>query len=162
METVIRVTLIYLFILVTLRIMGKREFGQLSPLELVTLLMIPELVTQALNREDYSLTNAIVGVTTLLALVFLTSQAVHLSKTAEKLISGQPVILISRGTVLEDNLNRERISPEEIFTEMHKAGLHELDQVRWAILETDGKISLIPEREGAVTQARTTEKSKID
>lgn len=160
METVVRVAIIYVFILVGLRIMGKREFSQLSPLELITLLLIPELVAQSLVREDFSLTNGIIAITTLFTLVFLTSALVHLNEKAEKIVSGSPSVLVSHGEFIESNLNRERMSPEEVFGEMRKAGLHRLDQVRWAVLESDGKISFIPEDE-SVDITRQTDEDKI-
>jgi|SRR5690606_6913354 uncharacterized membrane protein YcaP (DUF421 family) len=161
METVVRVSIIYLFLLVGLRIMGKREFSQLSPLELVTLLLIPELVAQALIRDDYSLTNAIVAVTTLFGLVFLTSLILHLSKTVEKVISGVPTVLVANGELLESNLNKERVSPDEIFSEMHKVGLYELRQVRWAILETDGHIALIPVESSSESHPSPTSHDRV-
>jgi uncharacterized membrane protein YcaP (DUF421 family) len=144
METVIRVFVIYIFILIGLRILGKREFGQLSPLELVSLLMIPEIVTTALTREDHSLTNALIGVSTLFSLVFLTSVIMQWSRKAEHLIAGKPAVLVYDGQYIAENMNRERITPDEIFTEMHKSGLETLEQVKWAVLEPDGKISIVP------------------
>lgn len=145
METVIRVIVIYLFLMFGLRVLGKREFGQLSPLELVSLLLIPELVSSALQSEDFSIVDAIVGVSTLLALTVLTSIAQHLSKKAETVIAGEPTVLVYHGQLASDAMNRERVTPDEIFAEMHKAGLDELEQVRWAILEDDGSISIVPE-----------------
>jgi uncharacterized membrane protein YcaP (DUF421 family) len=144
METVIRVFIIYVFILVGLRILGKREFGQLSPLELVSLLMIPEIVTKAVTGDDYSLTNALIGVSTLFSLVFLTSVLMQWSRKAEHLIAGKPAVLVYDGQYVPDNMNRERITPDEIFTEMHKSGLEKLEQVKWAVLEPDGKIAIVP------------------
>jgi uncharacterized membrane protein YcaP (DUF421 family) len=150
METVLRVGAIYLFLLVALRVMGKREFSELSSIEFVTLLLIPELMQQAMIRQDYSLTNALIGATTLLTLTFLTSLVTHLSKRAEQVIGGIPVVLVKDGNLLEDAMNRERVSPDEIFAQMHKGGLTLLEQVRWAILLTDGKIAIIP-AEGETT-----------
>lgn len=151
METVWRVVVIYVCLLVGLRVLGKREFGQLSPLELITLLLIPELVAQSVVRADYSLTNGLIGLTTLLSLVFVVSLVSHRSARVEKLIGGEPTLLVARGRLLTANLNRERIAPEEIYSEMHHAGLARLEQVRWAILETNGRISIVPERLGSVT-----------
>ena len=147
METVIRVILIYLAILFGLRILGKREFGQLSPLELITLLLIPELVAQAVVREDFSFTNAIIALTTLFSLVFITSLFRYKYLYIEKVISGEPSVLVSHGEFIEDNLNKEHVDAEEIVGAMHRSGLYRLEQVKWAILETDGKISIIPEDE---------------
>lgn len=143
METVTRVVIIYLFIILGLRVLGKREFGQLSPLELVTLLLIPEIVAQGLVREDFSLTNAVVGISTLFSLVFITSLLMQHSRKAEALITGQPTVLAFDGTFITENMNKERITPDEIYTELHKAGLYTLSQVRWIILEPDGKLAVI-------------------
>jgi uncharacterized membrane protein YcaP (DUF421 family) len=143
METVTRVVIIYIFIMLGLRVLGKREFGQLSPLELVTLLLVPEIVAQGLVREDFSLTNAIVGVSTLFGLVFITSLLMQHSKKAEELITGKPTVLAFDGKLIAENMNKERITPDEIYTELHKSGLHMLAQVRWVILEPDGKLSIV-------------------
>ena len=144
METVTRVAAIYFLVFACLRVMGKREFGQLSPLELVTLLMIPEIVSQALTGNDDSVTSAAIGVATLLVLVFGTSLLVHRFKKAEDVINGEPSVLVRHGKLLEGAMNMARVPAEEIFSEMHKAGLHTLDQVQWAILEPDGRISIVP------------------
>jgi uncharacterized membrane protein YcaP (DUF421 family) len=148
METVLRVVLVYSAILIGLRLIGKREFGQLSPIELVSLLLIPELVSQSVLGDDFSLTNGLIAVSTLLSLVFLTSLAMHLHGGLERTLSGAPTLLVAEGRLLEEQLDRERISPEELFNELHKAGLTRLDQVRWAILKVDGRIAIVPEKPG--------------
>lgn len=145
METVIRITIIYLVILVGLRLLGKRELSQLTPLELVTLMLIPEIVSQSMIGEDFSVTNGVIGLTTIFSLVFVTSLLKQNVKAVERIIEGTPTLLIQHGKFIEENLNKERITPEEIFGEMHKSGLEHLKQVKWAILETDGKISIVPE-----------------
>ena len=157
METVLRVAAIYGLILVGLRVLGKREFGQLSPIELVTLLLVPEIVSQALTREDYSVTNGAIGVTTLFALVFLTSVLSHRSQRVEKLLNGTPTLLVSHGRLIERHLGQERISTDELFGEMHKAGLENLDEVRFAILEPDGRIAIIPEENRDKVQTPSSE-----
>ena len=145
METVIRITLIYVVVLVGLHLLGKREFSQLSPLELVTLLLIPELVAQATVRDDFSLTNSLVALTTLFSLVFVSSVLIYKSRKVERVIEGTPAVLVAHGQLIAENLNKERVTPGEIFSEMHKAGLEHLSQVKWAVLEDDGKISIVPE-----------------
>lgn len=160
METVLRIFLIYLFLLIALRFIGKREFGQLSPMELVTLLIIPEIVSQALTRDDFSLTNSVIGVTTLLVLVYATSLLSQKSERMDELISGQPTVLINRGEFIPANLARERVTPDEVFSEMHKAGMYELEQVKWAILEADGKIAFIPEDKGDQPKAAAKKRSQ--
>jgi uncharacterized membrane protein YcaP (DUF421 family) len=144
-ETVLKVIAIYVFVLVGLRVLGKREFAELTPLHLVTLLLIPEIASQAMVGEDFSLTNALVGITTVFVIVFLLSAIVHTSKPAEKLIQGGPTILAYHGRLLESNLNKERMTGQDVMTEARSQGLESLSQVKWAVLEDTGRISIIPE-----------------
>jgi uncharacterized membrane protein YcaP (DUF421 family) len=144
MEIVLRVAVIYVFLLVALRLMGKREFGQLSPFELVTLLLIPEILTEALHRGESSLTSAFVGVSTLLGLVFLTSVLSYRSGVLGRWVEGEPVVLVKHGFLVPSAMHRERVSPDEVMAEMRKVGLERMEQVKWAVLEADGKISFIP------------------
>jgi uncharacterized membrane protein YcaP (DUF421 family) len=163
METVIRVTIFYLIILIGLRVMGKREFSQLTSLELVTLLLIPEIVSQSILREDFSLTNGMVAISTLFSLVFLNSLLMQKSKKVEELVSGTPTVLVAHGRFIEENLNKERVTPGEVFGEMHKSGLDELALVKWAVLEGDGKISVVPVKsEGQIQRgSRKSEKEDV-
>lgn len=146
METVLRVALIYLVLFAGIRVMGKREFSQLAPMELVTLLLVPEILSQGLIREDFSLTNGLIGVATLFVLVYATSTVTHLSKRFESLAESRPTVLAHHGELIAKNLNRERVSPDEVFSEMRKQGLERLEQVRWAVLESDGRISVVEEK----------------
>lgn len=143
METVLRVAITYVVILAGFRVMGKRELSQLSPFELVTLLLIPEIFAQAIIGEDFSMTNALVAFTTLLSLVFLTSVLAHVSRRFGAVIEAGPSVLVANGRMIERNMNRERITPEELHSELRMSGLEELSQVKWAILEADGKISVV-------------------
>lgn len=160
MEVVIRVVVIYAVIFFGLRVLGKREFGQLSPFELVTLLLVPEIVSQSLTQDDQSLTHGLIGVTTLFVLVFLTSLLTHRSPKLERFLNGTPMLLVAHGRMIERHLDQERISAAELFSEMHKAGLERLDEVRFAILEPDGRIAIIPE-EGHETDAAAGAESPV-
>jgi uncharacterized membrane protein YcaP (DUF421 family) len=143
MDTVVRVAVVYLFLLLALRLLGKREFGQLSPLEFVCLLLIPELVQQALVREDFSMTNALVAVSTLFLLVFLTSLVSHRWKRVDDILQGQPSVLVSNGHMHTKTMDQERVTPEELFTEMRRSGIDRLENVKFAVLEPDGHISVV-------------------
>ena len=144
METVVRVAFVYVFVWACFRVLGKRELTQMSPFELVTLLFIPQLFSRALTRQDYSMTNAVIGASTLFLLVFLTSAASYRSRRFARIVEAQPRVLVRRGQLVDAHLDRERIPARDVFSAMHKVGLERLDQVEWAILEGDGKISLIP------------------
>jgi len=143
METVIRVGFVYVFILAVLRVMGKREISQLTPLELVMLILIPELVAQALIREDFSMTNAVIAVTTLMSLVYLTSLLSYKFKRFGEMVEGKPSLLVDRGEPVRETMDRERIPPDELAAEMRKAGIAGLDHVKWAVLEPGGRIAFI-------------------
>lgn len=148
METVLRVGFIYVFLLAVLRVMGKRELSQLTPLELVMLLLIPEIVAQGVVREDFSITNAVIAVTTLTSLVFLTSALSYRFKWFGELLEGKPSLLVERGRLVTDEMARERVPPEEVVSEMRRAGVERLEEVRWAVLEPGGKIAIIREEPG--------------
>lgn len=146
MDTVIRVAFVYVFILALLRVMGKREVSQLTPTELVLLLLIPEILSQSLVGEDFSITSGVIGVTTLMSLVFLTSAVGYKFKRFMELVEGRPALLVAEGVPVNHTMNQERIPAEEIAAEMRKAGIEHLEDVKWAVLETGGKISIIGRR----------------
>lgn len=146
METVLRVALIYVLILVSLRVMGKRELSQLAPMELVMLLLIPELVAQALVREDFSMTNAVVAMATLTSLVWITSALVYRFKRFGQLVEGSPALLVQKGEPVSETMDLERVPPDELVAEMREAGIEKLEDVKWAVLETGGRISFVAYR----------------
>jgi uncharacterized membrane protein YcaP (DUF421 family) len=158
MDIVFRIALIFLFLMVTLRLMGKREFGQLSPFELITLLLIPEILTEALNLGEGSMTRALVGVSTLLALVFLTSVLAYRFPGFGRWTEGEPVAVVKHGHLVPVALHHERVSPQEVLSEMHRAGLERMEEVKWGVLEPDGKISFVAWERGA---ARMQEKHEL-
>jgi uncharacterized membrane protein YcaP (DUF421 family) len=147
METVVRVTLVYVALMVGFRVLGKRELARLSPFELVTVMMVPELVSPALTRQDGSLTNAFVGVSTLFSLVFLSSVLTFYWTRAKDFVEGSPTVVIKHGRLVEDALVRERISEDEVLSELHKAGLDRVEQAEWGIVETSGDITFVPKRQ---------------
>ncbi len=144
MESVIRVVVVYLFVLFALRLLGKREFGDLSPMEFVMLMLIPDIVTQGIIKEDFSLTNALVAVSTIMLLVVVTSMLTHVNRRAELAVTPRATVLLFDGNLYTSTLDEERVSPAEILQVAHESGLETLDQVKWAILQSDGKIAIVP------------------
>lgn len=147
METVLRVLFVYLFLLFALRVMGKREFSEITPIELVMLLLIPELLQEALVGHDPSLTNSLIATCTLLLLVFLNSVVTYLNPRAERVVESSPSVLAHEGRLVERNMRKERITPDELLSTIHLQGYEELDQVKWAILQSNGQIAVIPKEE---------------
>ena len=144
METVVRVLFVYVFLMFALRVMGKREFSEFSPLELVVLHLIPEMLQQALVGHDPSLTNALVATCTLLLAVFGTSLLSYLRPGVERAVESEPSVLAHDGKLVERNLRLERITPDELLGEIRQQGYERLEDVKWAILESSGKISVVP------------------
>lgn len=151
-----RVAFVYFFLMIAFRFAGKRELSEMSPFELVTVLLIPEIYSSALNKSDNSLANATVSVATLFVLVFVTGLLTFRSQRIERLLEGDAALLVRNGKFLMDNLKKERVTPEEVLTEMHKAGVADVGDVRWAILEVDGHISIIPRRSGGQAPTRVS------
>lgn len=144
METVLWVVVFYVLVFAGLRVLGKRQFGELSPFQLVTLLLIPELVQPAITREDYSAVNAAVAICTLLLLSLAFSLVAQRSERAEAVLEGNPTVLAYDGRLVPRALEAERTTASEVQTALRRAGLSRLEQVQWALLEPDGRISVIP------------------
>ena len=161
METVIRVSIIFMFVLGVMRILGKRDVGQLTPFELVMLMLIPDIAQMGMTREDQSITNAIIGLSTLFSLSFLTSVLAYFSKRADKAIQGSPVVLFHNGKFLEAAMHKERVTPSELISSMHRSGYENLEQVKWAILEPDGDITFIPKKSNYHAPASADEDGEV-
>lgn len=148
MEIVIRIACVFLLLTLAFRALGKRELSQLSPFELVMLLLVAEIVAPALTAVDESLTGALFGAATLLLLTFLHSVATYRFRWFRSMAEAPPSLMVRHGRIDERLMHMERIRPDEIFSEMHKAGMERLDQVRWGFLEPDGKMSFVRNDEG--------------
>ena len=148
MESVIRGVVVYLFLLLVLRIAGKRTLAETSNFELVVLLIISETTQQAMIDSDHSMTNAALVIITLLG----TSIALALIKerypAVERVLGGSAVVLIENGHLQWDRLKATRIGPDEILKAARmNHGLERLEQIKYAILEAGGGISIIPQGE---------------
>lgn len=150
METVVRVVFVYVFVWACFRVLGKRELSQMAPFELVMLLFVPQFFSRALTRQDYSMINALTASTTLFSLVILTSLASFRFAHARRFMESRPTVLVKSGKLISAGLGKERIAPEEIAAAMHKAGIERIEDVKWAILEGDGKIAFIRADHGEV------------
>jgi uncharacterized membrane protein YcaP (DUF421 family) len=139
-----RVALVYGLMLASLRVLGKRDLSQMTAFDAVLLFLIPQLFRNYLIGTDDTLLTALVGATTLLVLVFLTSLFGFRSRTIGRLVRASPTVLVDNGALLEDALDREHVAPEEIEAAARLAGVDGLPAVHRATLEADGKISVIP------------------
>lgn len=143
MDSVARAAVMFFVLNVLLRIMGKSELGQLTPFELVVIIVLGDLIQQGVTHNDFSLTGAILAISTFAFLAIAMSWLTYLSLRAEKLLHGEPRVVIRNGELLKENLRRDRMTQSEVESEMRLAGIPNLDQVAWAILEPQGKIIFI-------------------
>lgn len=143
MDIVARAAIMFAILYVLLRLLGKRELGQLTPFELVVMIVLGDLIQQGVTHNDFSLTGAMLAVSTFAFLAILMSWLTYLSPRAEKLLDGEPRVVIRDGMLIKENLRRDRMTQGEIESEMRLAGISRIEQVAWAILEPQGKISFI-------------------
>ncbi len=148
-EFVLRGLLVYGFLLITLRLTGKRQVGQLAPFDLVLLLVLSNAVQNSMNAGDNSVGAGFILVATLLAVNGLLSWLTWRSKRAENLLEGRPQILVHHGVVDEAMLASERITHHELMAAARQVGVSDLAQVNVAILETNGRINVIPKNGSA-------------
>lgn len=143
MDIVVRAALMYVFILVVTRIVGRRELSSLQPFDLVLLVVIGDLVQQGVTQNDFSFTGLMLAIGTIAVLQTGVSWVGFRSKRAGLLLEGEPIVVVQDGRFLDANLRRERLAESEILESARQQGIAKLDDVQWAILETSGQISFI-------------------
>jgi uncharacterized membrane protein YcaP (DUF421 family) len=141
---VVRAVVVYAFLIVILRLTGKRQVGQLAPFDLVLLLVLSNAVQNSMNGGDNSLTGGLISTTTLVALNWIVGWATFRSKRLEKLIEGRPVILIHDGQVHYDALNKVKMTIHELKAALRAEGCARESDVRLAIVENNGHVSVVP------------------
>ncbi len=140
----IRTAIVYLVILLGLRLFGKRQLGQMSTGDLVMILLIANAVQNAMVGPDVSLVGGLLAAFVLLAINFVVVRLAGSTVLGEKLLEGGPTLLVKDGTLVDQNLRREGIRPEEVATAIREHGIEDISGVRVAYLEPDGTISVIP------------------
>lgn len=147
-EFVLRALLVYGFLLAVLRLTGKRQVGQLSPFDLVLLLVLSNAVQNSMNAGDNTVLAGFILVLTLVGTNALVSYLAFRSKRLETAIEGVPQVLVRNGIPVQPTLDRERISRHELMAAVRRAGIADLEDVHVAILETNGQISVLPKDTG--------------
>ena len=145
-EKILRAAIVYFFLVVGLRLAGKRELAQLNPFDLVVLLTLSNTVQNAIIGDDNSITGGIVGATALLAINYLVVRAVRNRKGLQRLLEGRADVLVKDGHILKNHLDRELITREELTAAAHKQGIASLKDVQYCVLEPTGTISFIEKR----------------
>jgi uncharacterized membrane protein YcaP (DUF421 family) len=143
-ELILRAVIIYVFLIALIRISGKRQIGQLAPFDLILLLMLSNAVQDSLIAGDESLVGGMLCALTLVMLNFGVSLLTFRSKKWEALIEGRPQLLVHNGRLYEDVMARAQLTHHELNAALRQAGCEGVQQVRSAILENNGVISVVP------------------
>jgi uncharacterized membrane protein YcaP (DUF421 family) len=143
MDLVLRAFIGFFFVLFLTRVVGRRELSSLEPFDLILLVMIGDLVQQGITQNDFSVTGMLLVGGTVALLTVLVSYSSFRFPRLRPLIDGEPVIVVEDGKPIDRNLQRNRITHEELAAAARAQGLDSLESVRWAVLETSGNISFI-------------------
>jgi uncharacterized membrane protein YcaP (DUF421 family) len=145
MDLVLRATVIFLFVVVLTRVLGRRELSSLEPFDLIMLVVIGDLVQQGITQADDSVTGTFIVLSTLGLLTVGVSYLNFRVRPLRPVLQGEPIVLVENGRVIERNMSRERITLEDLTEQARLQQLASLNDVRWAVLETTGAISFIPQ-----------------
>jgi len=144
MDLVVRAAVAFFFVYFLTRIVGRRELSSMQPFDLIMLVMIGDLVQQGVTQNDFSVTGALLVGGVIGLLTVAVSYASFRFPRLRPLLDGDPVIVVEDGKPIERNLRRNRITREELLAAARQNQVQSLDDVRWAVLETNGQISFIP------------------
>jgi uncharacterized membrane protein YcaP (DUF421 family) len=150
-EKILRPILVYAFLIVGLRMAGKRELAQLNPFDLVVLLTLSNTVQNAIIGEDNSVTGGLIGATTLLLVNYALVRFVSRHERLERLVEGDPDLLIEDGKIQVDCLKKEAITVVELLGAAHKQGFMSLDEIERAVLDPNGGIAFFGKKPGPDT-----------
>jgi uncharacterized membrane protein YcaP (DUF421 family) len=143
MDLVFRAAVVFAFVFLVTRIVGRRQLSQLEPFDLILLVVIGDLVQQGVTQSDESVTGALIVISTIALLSVAVSWVSFRWRKIRLVTEGEPIVLVQNGQVIERNMRRERITREDIEEEARQQQITSLADLRWAILEDDGRISCI-------------------
>ncbi len=142
-ELILRGGVVYVFLLILLRITGKRQVGQMAPFDLVLLLVLSNAVQNSMNGGDNSLVGGLISATTLVGLNFFIGLMTFKSKKLEAIIEGRPQVLVHNGKLFEDVMASAKLTHHELDSALRQAGCNCVEEVHTAILENNGSISVV-------------------
>ena len=144
MDIAIRAVVLYVFVVFLLRVMGRRELSSLGPVDLVLLIVLGDAIQQGLTQDDYSVTGAVIAVSTIAVMQVGTSYLGYRSRRVRRVLAGEPIVIVEDGKLIERNMKRERLTEGEVAEEMRAQQIASVEDVQWGILESNGTMSFIP------------------
>jgi len=143
MDLVLRAVVIYAIVFTFTRILGRRELSSLQPFDLILLVVIGDLIQSGVTQNDLSVTGVLIVIATIGIAQVVTSYLSFKFQRLRPVLEGDPVVLVENGNVIERNMRRERLSMDDLAEQARRSEVESLDQVKWAVLETNGEISFI-------------------
>jgi uncharacterized membrane protein YcaP (DUF421 family) len=144
MDIVVRAFFAFVFVFLITRLIGRRELSKMEPFDLILLVVVGDLLQQGVTQSDYSFTGLVLATGTFALLTVAVSYLVFRFRRLRPVFEAKPLILVEDGKLIERNLRRERMTPEEVAAEARLQQIASLESVRWAVLESNGQISFIP------------------
>jgi uncharacterized membrane protein YcaP (DUF421 family) len=144
MDIVLRAAFVYLFIVLILRVSGRRTLAQMTTFDFVLVIIISECTQQAIMSDDKSLTSAVLAISTLIVCDVILTVIKRRSKLGEMLLDGYPMLIVEHGIFLTERLKSARLDKDDILESIRQSGLEAVEQVKFAVLESSGRISIIP------------------
>ena len=144
MDMIFRTILIYVTILIGMRLMGKREIGELTPIDLVVSLMIAELGVLIIEDKSIGIINGIIPIFTLVGIEILVSYLSLKNELVRKIVNGTPVVLIKNGKIMIEEMKKNRYTTHDLLTQLREKDIFNISDVEVGILETSGELTVIP------------------
>ena len=143
MDLALRSVVVFFFIFLLTRVIGRRELSTLEPFDLILLIVLGDAVQQSLTQDDYSVTGAFIVISTIALLQVFMSYLNFRVPRLRPLLDGEPIVIVQDGKVLEGNAKRERLTPEDIAEAARLQQIASIEDVQWAVLETGGQLTFI-------------------
>lgn len=147
MDLALRAVVVYFFVFLLTRIVGRRELSSLGPFDLILLIVIGDAVQQGLTQDDYSLTGAVIVVTAIALLQVFTSYLSFRFRVLRLVLEGDPIVIIQDGKPIERNMHRERLTLEDVMEEARSsAQIASVGEIQFAVMERNGTISFLEKK----------------
>jgi uncharacterized membrane protein YcaP (DUF421 family) len=143
MDIVVRAIVAFAFVFLLTRVVGRRELSSLEPFDLIMLVVLGDLVQQGITQSDMSVTGIVLAAGTIALLTVLVSYLSYRFRSLRPILEGEPIVIVQDGKMLDGNMKRERLTPEEVAAQARLQQIASIADVQWAVLETSGTISFI-------------------
>ena len=143
MDLVVRAAVVYVVIFIFTRVLGRRELSTLQPFDLILLVVIGDLIQSGVTQNDLSVTGILLVISTIGILQVLTSYLGFRFRRLRSVFDGEPIVLVDNGQIIDRNLRRERMTADDLAEKARLNGFASMEEVRWAVLETNGDVSFI-------------------